>query len=115
MRYPATDGTEVPMLLVHGEATAIDDRTPTLLTGYGGFNLTETPAWSPFVAAWCEARGQVAGPGIRAAGEDGEARHPGGVAGRTPHVFPHFAAAPDRLLRQGGTPRERRPPRGGSH
>ena len=42
--------------------TTIDARTPTLLTGYGGFNITETPAWSPFIAAWCELGGQVADP-----------------------------------------------------
>ena len=48
--------------LVHAAGTTIDARTPTLLTGYGGFNITETPAWSPFIAAWCELGGQVADP-----------------------------------------------------
>src|SRR3546814_5529420 len=81
------------MLLVHGEATAIDDRTPTLLTGYGGFNITETPAWSPFVAAWCEAGGQVAVPGIRGGGEEGEAWHQAGMRDRKPQVFADFEAA----------------------
>ena len=60
------DGVEVPMLLVHGAGTAVGAGTPTVLTGYGGFNITETPAWSPFVAAWCEL-GRPGGGG-RAAG-----------------------------------------------
>src|SRR3546814_6374612 len=107
VRYPSTDGTEVPMLLVHGEATAIDDRTPTLLTGYGGFNITEKPAWSPFVAAWCEAGGQVAVPGIRGGGEEGEAWHQAGMRDRKPQGFADFEAAAAWLVRQGRTPRER--------
>ncbi len=115
VRYPSTDGTEVPMLLVHAPGTAIDAGTPTLLTGYGGFNITETPAWSPFVAAWCEAGGQLAVAGIRGGGEEGEAWHQAGMGERKPQVFADFEAAADWLVDQGRTSREHLGIRGGSN
>jgi prolyl oligopeptidase len=115
VRYPSTDGAAVPMLLVHATSTAIDPDTPTVLTGYGGFNITETPAWSPFVAAWCEVGGQVAIPGIRGGGEEGEAWHQAGMRDRKPQVFADFEAAADWLVAQGRTSRERLAIRGGSN
>jgi prolyl oligopeptidase len=114
-RYQSTDGTSVPMLLVHETATAIDQRTPTLLTGYGGFNITETPAWSPFIAAWCELGGQVAIPGLRGGGEEGEAWHQAGMRERKPQVFADFEAAADWLVAEGRTSRDRLAIRGGSN
>ena len=98
VRYPSTDGVDVPMLLVHATATTIDARTPTLLTGYGGFNITETPAWSPFIAVWCEQGGQVAVPGLRGGGEEGEAWHQAGMRANKPQVFADFEAAADWLV-----------------
>jgi prolyl oligopeptidase len=115
VRYPSTDGVEVPMLLVHGATTAIDERTPTLLTGYGGFNITETPAWSPFIAAWCEVGGQVAVPGLRGGGEEGEAWHQAGMRERKPQVFADFEAAADWLVARRRTSRARLAIRGGSN
>jgi len=115
VRYPSTDGVDVPMLLVHATATTIDPRTPTLLTGYGGFNITETPAWSPFVATWCEVGGQVAIPGLRGGGEEGEAWHQAGMRDRKPQVFADFEAAADWLVEQGRTSRDRLAIRGGSN
>jgi prolyl oligopeptidase len=115
VRYPSTDGTEVPMLLVHATSTPIDERTPTLLTGYGGFNITETPAWSPFVAAWCELGGQLAVPGLRGGGEEGEAWHQGGMRANKPQVFDDFEAAADWLVARGRTARDRLAIRGGSN
>lgn len=115
VRYPSTDGTAVPMLLVHDAATTVDATTPTLLTGYGGFNITETPAWSPFVATWCEAGGQVAIPGLRGGGEEGEAWHQAGMRANKPQVFADFEAAADWLVDQGRTSRARLAIRGGSN
>lgn len=115
VRYASTDGVEVPMLLLHDAATAIDEGTPTLLTGYGGFNITETPAWSPFFATWCELGGQVAIPGIRGGGEEGEAWHQAGMRANKPQVFADFEAAADWLVDQGRTSRERLAIRGGSN
>jgi prolyl oligopeptidase len=115
VRYPSTDGVAVPMLLVHEAATSVDPRTPTLLTGYGGFNITETPAWSPFLATWCELGGQVAIPGLRGGGEEGEAWHQAGMRANKPQVFADFEAAADWLVEQGRTSRDRLAIRGGSN
>ena len=90
-------------------ATTVDERTPTLLTGYGGFNITETPAWSPFIATWCELGGQVAIPGLRGGGEEGEAWHQAGMRDHKPQVFADFEAAADWLVAEG--PHLTRPPR----
>ncbi len=114
-RYASTDGVEVPMLLVHAASTTIDQRTPTLLTGYGGFNITESPAWSPFVATWCELGGQVAIPGLRGGGEEGEAWHQAGMRERKPQVFADFEAAADWLVAERRTSRDRLAIRGGSN
>jgi prolyl oligopeptidase len=114
-RYASTDGTLVSMLLVHADDTEIDARTPTLLTGYGGFNITMTPAWSPFVATWCELGGQVAIPGLRGGSEEGEAWHQAGMRERKPQVFADFEAAADWLVAEGRTSRERLAIRGGSN
>jgi prolyl oligopeptidase len=115
VRYPSSDGVAVPMLLVHETTTAIDPRTPTLLTGYGGFNITETPGWSPFLATWCELGGQVAIPGIRGGGEEGEAWHQAGMGANKPQVFADFEAAADWLIDEGRTSRDRLAIRGGSN
>jgi prolyl oligopeptidase len=115
VRYPSTDGVSVPMLLVHETTTPIDPGTPTLLTGYGGFNITETPAWSPFLATWCELGGQVAVPGIRGGGEEGEAWHQAGMRANKPQVFADFESAADWLVDQGRTSRDRLAIRGGSN
>jgi prolyl oligopeptidase len=115
VRYPSTDGTDVPMLLVRGADTTIDAGTPTLLTGYGGFNITETPAWSPFIAVWCDLGGQVAIPGLRGGGEEGEAWHQAGMRANKPQVFADFEAAADWLVAEGRTSREHLAIRGGSN
>jgi prolyl oligopeptidase len=112
--YPSTDGTDVPLFRITGAAPA-DPSTPTVLFGYGGFGITETPAWSPFVVAWCEAGGQVAIAGIRGGGEHGEAWHEAGMRDRKPQVFADFEAAADWLVAQGLTARERLAIRGGSN
>lgn len=115
VRYPSTDGVHVPMFLVHDATTQIDQRTPTLLTGYGGFNITETPAWNPVFATWCELGGQVAIPGIRGGGEEGEAWHQAGMRANKPQVFADFEAAADWLVGEGRTSRDRLAIRGGSN
>jgi prolyl oligopeptidase len=115
VRFPSTDGAAVPMFLVHAAATPIDADTPTLLTGYGGFNITETPAWSPFVATWCELGGQLAVPGLRGGGEEGEAWHQAGMRANKPQVFADFEAAADWLVASGRTSRARLATRGGSN
>ncbi len=111
--YASTDGTTIPIFLVRGDGAATD--LPTVLTGYGGFNITSGPAWSPFIVAWCEAGGQVAIAGIRGGGEHGEDWHQAGMRARKPQVFADFEAAADWLVAQGRTSRRRLAIRGGSN
>ena len=115
VEYPSTDGEAVPMFLVHSADTTVGSGTPTLLTGYGGFTITETPAWSPFVATWCEAGGQLAVAGIRGGGEKGEAWHQSGMRANKPQVFADFEAAADWLVAEGRTSRAKLAIRGGSN
>jgi prolyl oligopeptidase len=114
-RYESTDGALVPMFVVHAASTTIDAQTPTLLTGYGGFSITETPAWSPFIATWCELGGQAAIAGLRGGGEEGEAWHQAGMRANKPQVFADFEAAADWLVAEGRSSRDRLAIRGGSN
>ena len=77
--YPSTDGTDVPMFLVRASGTGVTADTPTLLTAYGGFAITNTPGYSPSTVAFCEAGGVWAVAGIRGGGEYGEDWHRAGM------------------------------------
>jgi prolyl oligopeptidase len=112
--YPSTDGTPVPLFEI-GLGEEAGPETPTVLMGYGGFGITEAPAWSPFVVAWVEAGGRVAIAGIRGGGEHGEEWHEAGMRERKPQVFADFEAAADWLVASGRTSRARLAIRGGSN
>src|SRR5262249_28026720 len=73
--YKSKDGTEVPMFVVHKKGLKLDGNNPTLLTGYGGFNLSRTPTFAATLALWCEQGGVYAWPSLRGGGEFGEAWH----------------------------------------
>jgi prolyl oligopeptidase len=118
--YPSTDGTEIGMFLIRAAGPAAggegDGGAPaTILTGYGGFGLTMSPAWSPLVAAHCDAGGVYAVACIRGGAEEGEAWHKAGMRERKQQVFDDFAAAADWLVAQGQTSRDRLAIRGGSN
>jgi prolyl oligopeptidase len=113
--YPSTDGAEVPMFLVHLREVRPSPSTPAVLSGYGGFAITMTPAFGPGVVAWCEAGGLYAVAGIRGGGEYGEDWHRAGMLGRKQQVFDDFAAAADWLVASGLTGRDRLAVRGGSN
>ena len=81
--YPSKDGTTISMFLVHRKGLAKDGRTPTLLYGYGGFNISVTPAFSATLFQWFEAGGLYALPNLRGGGEYGDAWHEAGHARRT--------------------------------
>jgi prolyl oligopeptidase len=115
VRYPSTDGTEIGMFLVRADSTAPSRDTPTLLNGYGGFSVTETPAFSPIAAAFCESGGVFAMAGIRGGGEEGETWHEAGMRERKPQVFDDFCAAADWLVDEGMTSRHRLAILGGSN
>jgi len=101
--YASRDGTEVTMFLVHRKDVAPTGKTPTLLTGYGGFNISRTPAYSAGVAAWVEAGGLFALPNLRGGGEYGETWHKAGMLGRKQNVFDDFHAAAEALIAGGWT------------
>jgi prolyl oligopeptidase len=113
--YRSVDGTPIGLFLVHRRDVAPGPDTPCILNGYGGFAVTETPVWSAFVAAWCEAGGLFALAGLRGGYEEGEAWHQAGRREHKQNVFDDFHAAADHLVATGRTSRERLAVRGGSN
>lgn len=87
------DKTRLPMFLVHRRDLPRDGKRPTLLTGYGGFNLSLTPRFSPAAALWVEQGGVYAVPSLRGGGEYGEAWHDAGRRDKKQNVFDDFLAA----------------------
>jgi prolyl oligopeptidase len=112
---PSRDGTEVTMFLVHRRGLARTGDTPTYLTGYGGFNISMTPAFSRSLLLWLEHDGLVAVPNIRGGGEYGEGWHQGGMLGHKQNSFDDFVAAAEWLVREGYTSAERLAVAGGSN
>jgi prolyl oligopeptidase len=96
--YESKDGTRVPMFLVHQKDVKRDGTNPTLLTGYGGFNLSRTPAFSPLAVLWVERGGVFALPNLRGGGEFGEAWHRAGMLEKKQNVFDDFIAAAGWLI-----------------
>lgn len=94
------DGTPVTMFLVHRRDLRRTGDTPTYLTGYGGFNISMTPAFSRSLLLWLEHGGLVAIPNIRGGGEYGEAWHQGGMLGHKQNSFDDFLAAAEWLIRE---------------
>jgi len=113
--YPSADGTSIGLFLIHRADAPPDADTPCVLTGYGGFALATTPAWSPMVAAWAGAGGLVAVAGLRGGFEEGEAWHQAGRRERKQNVFDDFHAAADHLVATKRTSRDRLAIRGGSN
>jgi prolyl oligopeptidase len=113
--YPSTDGAQVPMFLVRAAATRPGPDTPTLLTAYGGFAISNTPGYGPGTVAFCEAGGVWAVAGIRGGGEYGEDWHRAGMLDRKQQCFDDFYAAADWLVAQDRTSRDRLAIRGGSN
>ncbi|MDP9073295.1 MAG: prolyl oligopeptidase family serine peptidase, partial [Actinomycetota bacterium] len=100
--YPSTDGTLVRMFII-SPAGGHGGPGPTILYGYGGFNISLTPAYSGAIAAWVSAGGSWAVANLRGGGEEGEAWHRDGMRDRKQHVFDDFAAAARWLIDTGVT------------
>jgi len=113
--YESTGGTRVPMFVVRAATTTPTPETPTTLTGYGGFAITNGPAFSPGLVTFCQAGGVYAVAGIRGGGEYGEDWHRAGMLGHKQQVFDDFIAAADWLVTEGRTSPERLAIRGGSN
>lgn len=92
------DGTKFPMFLMHSRQFKPDGSSPALLTGYGGFNLSETPAYSARAVLWAERGGVYALANLRGGGEFGESWHRAGMHEKKQNVFDDFVAAAEWLV-----------------
>ena len=113
--FTSADGTRVPMFITRRIDVELDGRNPTLLTGYGGFNLSRTPAFSSLAAVWLESGGVFAEANMRGGGEFGEEWHRDGMLERKQHVFDDFIGAAEHLITEGYTSPEHLAIRGGSN
>jgi len=96
--YQSKDGTRVPMFLTYRKGLEKNSQNPTLLFGYGGFDVSRTPDFSPAVAVWLEMGGLYAVANIRGGGEYGEEWHLAGTKLRKQNVFDDFIAAGEWLI-----------------
>ena len=96
--YSSKDGTKVPMFITHKKGLKLDGNNPTYLYGYGGFNISLTPAFSVSNLVWMEMGGVYAQPNLRGGGEYGEEWHQGGTKLRKQNVFDDFIAAAQWLI-----------------
>jgi prolyl oligopeptidase len=110
------DGTQVPMFIVRKKSlAAAGQAVPTLLYGYGGFDVSLTPGFSAVRMAWLEAGGAFAMANLRGGGEYGKAWHDGGRLHNKQNVFDDFIAAGEYLIAQGITPKSGLAIQGGSN
>ncbi len=113
--YKSKDGTEVPMFLVMKKGIDRSKGSPTLLYGYGGFNISMTPAFSPTKLAWVDKGGVLAIANLRGGGEYGKAWHDAGRLDRKQNVFDDFIAAGEFLIGEGITGKGQLAIEGGSN
>jgi prolyl oligopeptidase len=96
--YKSKDGTRVPIFIAGKKGLKMDGSERLLMTGYGGFNLSETPDWNPLWAAWMAQGGWFAVPNLRGGGEYGESWHKQGMFEKKQNVFDDFYAAAEYLI-----------------
>ena len=99
--YISKDGTKVPMFVAAPKGIAFDGTHPTIMTGYGGFNLSQTPAFSPRAAAWLEMGGVYVLTCLRGGGEFGESWHRAGMLAKKQNTFDDFLYAAQWMLTHG--------------
>ncbi|MGM7448084.1 prolyl oligopeptidase family serine peptidase [Idiomarina sp. ST20R2A10] len=113
--YTSKDGTEVPMIITYKKGTKLDGSNPTILYGYGGFNISLTPSFSIANAAWLEMGGVYAVANLRGGGEYGKDWHKAGTKMQKQNVFDDFIAAAEYLIDEKYTSSDHLAVRGGSN
>ena len=96
--YTSADGTKVPMMITHKKGIEYNGKNPTLLYGYGGFNISLRPSFSIANAVWLEQGGVYAVPNLRGGGEYGKEWHKAGIQQKKQNVFDDFIAAAEYLI-----------------
>jgi len=104
--YESKDGTKIPLFLVHKKGLDLSEGAPTLLYGYGGFNISVLPQFKPAWMAWIESGGIFASANLRGGGEYGKVWHDGGRLLNKQNVFDDFIAAGEYLIAEGLTPED---------
>ncbi|WP_027669802.1 prolyl oligopeptidase family serine peptidase [Rheinheimera baltica] len=113
--YSSKDGTKVPMIISYKKGLKRDSSNPTILYGYGGFNVSLTPGFSIPNAVWLDMGGVYAVPNLRGGGEYGKAWHKAGTQLQKQNVFDDFIAAAEFLQKEGYTSSAKLAIRGGSN
>ncbi len=113
--YTSKDGTKVPMIITYKKGTKMNGKNPTILYGYGGFNVSLTPSFSIANAVWMEQGGIYAVPNLRGGGEYGKEWHDAGTKMQKQNVFDDFIAAAEYLIENDYTSRDYLAIRGGSN
>ena len=113
--YRSKDGTRVPMTITHKKDLVLNGKNPTILYGYGGFNISRTPGFSVTNAVWMDMGGIYAVPNIRGGGEYGKKWHNSGTKLNKQNVFDDFIAAAEYLISERYTSSDYLALRGGSN
>ncbi|MDC0643846.1 prolyl oligopeptidase family serine peptidase [Flavobacteriaceae bacterium] len=113
--YTSKDGTKIPMIITHKKGLKLTGKNPTILYGYGGFNISLTPSFSIVNAVWMEQGGIYAVPNLRGGGEYGKEWHKAGTKMQKQNVFDDFIAAAEYLISEKYTSSDYLAIRGGSN
>ncbi|MFM6947632.1 MAG: prolyl oligopeptidase family serine peptidase [Aquirufa sp.] len=98
--YPSKDGTQIPMFIIAKKGIKLEGKNPTILYGYGGFNISVTPSFSSTLIPWLEKGGIYAVANLRGGSEYGEKWHEAGMKLKKQNVFDDFIAAAEYLIKE---------------